>query len=144
MHGSLQEVVDTSTGSIVRRFERQELIGIAETLRRYASSESSIFSLGMELSKQYPFDWLGRHRPNLVMFGDAMAEPAWTTAQHAVENCDVLITVGTSAEVYPAALLPEIAMQPAYGHHGRPTARLRLLARRESRHGVAGPGSRRL
>jgi NAD-dependent deacetylase len=57
----------------------------------------------------YPFDWLGRHRPNLVLFGDSLAEPAWTEACQAAKNCDVLISVGTSATVYPAAILPERA-----------------------------------
>lgn len=78
IHGSLLEVVDTSTAQVIRRFERNDLAQIAETLRQYATHQISLFSLLRQLRKEYPFDWLGRHRPNLVLFGDAMAEPAWT------------------------------------------------------------------
>ena len=58
--------------------------------------------------------WLGLsprllHRPGIVLFGEAMAEPAWTRAQKAAEDCDLMLVVGTSCEVFPAALLPQKA-----------------------------------
>jgi NAD-dependent deacetylase len=106
IHGSLLEVVDVSTGELVTRFDRQELVRIADTLRKYASQESSLFAFLRNMRRLYPLDWRGRHRPNLVLFGDAMAEPAWTKARQAVEECDVLLSVGTSGAVYPAAMLP--------------------------------------
>lgn len=109
IHGSLLEVFDTSTGAVIRRFERHDLVQIAETLRQYATGQGSLFSFLRQLRKEYPFDWLGRHRPNLVLFGDAMAEPAWTEARRVVERCDVLLSVGTSGAVYPAAMLPDWA-----------------------------------
>lgn len=106
VHGSLLEVAHASTGQIVHRFQRQDLARSAELLRSYATKQLSLLSLGWELRKSYPFDWRGQHRPNLVLFGDALAEPAWTNACQAVENCDVLLSVGTSGTVYPAAELP--------------------------------------
>jgi NAD-dependent deacetylase len=109
IHGSLLEVSDTSTGGIIRRFERKDLVQIAATLRQYATHQSSLLSLLRQLRQEYPFDWLGRHRPNLVLFGDAMAEPAWTEARRVVENCDLLLSVGTSGAVFPAAMLPDWA-----------------------------------
>ncbi len=109
IHGSLLEVVDTSTAQVIRRFERNDLAQIAETLRQYATHQISLFSLLRQLRKEYPFDWLGRHRPNLVLFGDAMAEPAWTEARRVVDQCDLLLSVGTSGAVYPAAMLPDWA-----------------------------------
>jgi NAD-dependent deacetylase len=109
IHGSLLEVFDTSTGTVIRRFERNDLVQIAETLRLYATHQSSLFSFLRQLRQEYPFDWLGRHRPNLVLFGDALAEPAWTGARRIVEQCDLLLSVGTSGAVYPAALLPDWA-----------------------------------
>jgi NAD-dependent deacetylase len=96
-------------GTVGREFDRQELAAIAATLRSYVERESSIPTLLIDLQRQYPFDWRGRHRPNLVLFGDALAEPAWTDACHVVNACDVLLMVGTSGEVYPAALLPSRA-----------------------------------
>jgi NAD-dependent deacetylase len=109
IHGSLLEVFDTSTGQVIRRLERKDLAQIAETLRQFATHQSSLFSFLRQLRQEYPFDRLGRHRPNLVLFGDAMAEPAWTEACRVVEQCDVLLSVGTSGAVYPAAMLPDWA-----------------------------------
>jgi NAD-dependent deacetylase len=109
IHGSLLEVFDSSTAQVIRRFERNDLAQIAETLRQYATHQISLFSLLRQLRKEYPFDWLGRHRPNLVLFGDAMAEPAWTEARRVVDQCDLLLSVGTSGAVYPAAMLPDWA-----------------------------------
>jgi NAD-dependent deacetylase len=106
IHGSLLEVVDSSTGKIVHRFERGDLAHIAATVRRYVDAESSILSLANELCRQYPFDWLGHHRPNVVLFGDSLAQPAWSEGCYAAETCDVLISVGTSGTVYPAAMIP--------------------------------------
>ena len=44
--------------------------------------------------------------PRIVLFGDAMAEPAWSRAQDAARNYDCMIQVGTSGLVLPAAMLP--------------------------------------
>lgn len=49
----------------------------------------------------------GVYKPALVLFGDAMAEPAWSLSRRAAENCDCFVQIGTSGVVYPAALLPE-------------------------------------
>ena len=109
IHGSLAEVVDVSTGKLVQRLKRDDLLQIAETLRKYASKQISLFSFFRQLRRSYPLDWRGRHRPNLVLFGDAMAEPAWPKACQAVKECDLFLSVGTSASVYPAAMLPHDA-----------------------------------
>ena len=50
-------------------------------------------------------------RPRIVLFGEAMAEPDWTHAQQDVGDCDVMLVVGTSGLVYPAAALPSWAKQ---------------------------------
>lgn len=106
IHGSLLEVVDVSARKLVRRLHRDDLQRIAETLGKYASKEISLFSLLRELRRAYPLDWRGRHRPNLVLFGDAMAEPAWSKACRVARDCDLFLSVGTSGAVYPAAMLP--------------------------------------
>lgn len=48
-------------------------------------------------------------RPGVVWFGEALPEAALTAAIQAATACDVLLTVGTSAVVYPAAEIPRIA-----------------------------------
>ncbi|MCS7170371.1 MAG: NAD-dependent deacylase, partial [Candidatus Kapabacteria bacterium] len=45
----------------------------------------------------------GRVRPSVVWFGELLPEAVFTEAEHSIENCDVLLAVGTSGEVYPAA-----------------------------------------
>ncbi len=48
-------------------------------------------------------------RPGVVWFGEVLPEAALTTAVEAAAACDVLLTIGTSAVVYPAAEIPRIA-----------------------------------
>ncbi|GAA3221909.1 NAD-dependent deacylase [Dactylosporangium siamense] len=50
-------------------------------------------------------------RPGVVWFGEVLPATAWTAANEAAANCDVLLTVGTSGVVYPAAELPRIALR---------------------------------
>lgn len=48
-------------------------------------------------------------RPGVVWFGEALPETALAAAVEAAADCDVLLTVGTSGVVYPAAEIPGIA-----------------------------------
>ncbi|MEH1016286.1 NAD-dependent deacylase [Micromonospora sp. CPCC 206060] len=48
-------------------------------------------------------------RPGVVWFGEALPEAALTAAVQAAADCDVLLTVGTSGVVHPAAEIPRIA-----------------------------------
>jgi NAD-dependent deacetylase len=48
-------------------------------------------------------------RPGVVWFGEALPEAALAAAIEAAAGCDVLLTVGTSGVVYPAAEIPLIA-----------------------------------
>ncbi len=44
-------------------------------------------------------------RPGVVWFGEALPRIVWAEAERAVSQADVLLVVGTSAQVYPAACL---------------------------------------
>ncbi len=48
-------------------------------------------------------------RPDVVFFGEPLPPQALQTATAAVQTADVMLVVGTSGAVYPAAALPEIA-----------------------------------
>ena len=48
-------------------------------------------------------------RPDVVWFGEAIPAQALEQAYAALEDCDVLLSIGTSALVYPAAGFPAIA-----------------------------------
>jgi NAD-dependent deacetylase len=47
----------------------------------------------------------GMMRPNIVWFGEPLPQRAWRTAQEAAARAEVILVVGTSAVVYPAAAL---------------------------------------
>jgi len=53
----------------------------------------------------------GIYRPDCVFFGEAIPQSALFRAQTAAAGCDVMLVVGTSAVVQPAAYMPVIAKQ---------------------------------
>ena len=53
----------------------------------------------------------GYMKPDVVLFGEVIPEYALKTSDMLARGCDVLVVVGTSAQVYPAASLPYIAKE---------------------------------
>ncbi len=51
----------------------------------------------------------GRLRPGVVWFGESLPDEVWSEAVAVVRECDVLLVVGTSSVVYPAAGLAGMA-----------------------------------
>jgi NAD-dependent deacetylase len=49
-------------------------------------------------------------KPDVVMFGEVLPEPAITRAQHLAREAGVLLVVGSSLEVWPVNELPELAL----------------------------------
>lgn len=50
-----------------------------------------------------------RIRPGVVWFGEALPDDAWSTATDAATRCSLMLVVGTSGLVHPAAGLPALA-----------------------------------
>ncbi len=50
-------------------------------------------------------------KPDVVLFGEAIPPEAIARAWAAVEACDLLLVVGTSAEVFPAGEIPYLARE---------------------------------
>jgi NAD-dependent deacetylase len=48
-------------------------------------------------------------RPGVIWFGENLDPQIWAAAERAVSRCDVLLVIGTSAVVYPAAGLVPLA-----------------------------------
>jgi len=59
----------------------------------------------------------GLQRPGVVWFGESLPDEAIDAAYEAIEDCDLFLTIGTSAVVYPAAGFSQIAHA-----HGAPIA----------------------
>jgi NAD-dependent SIR2 family protein deacetylase len=95
-------------GHPVRQISRSELRQIVQAIRQ---SKDRWFVLPRLLAAVNPLLGLGPtvHRPKIVFFGEAMAEPAWSHSLEAAKSCDLMLVVGTSGEVYPACTLPEEA-----------------------------------
>jgi NAD-dependent deacetylase len=53
----------------------------------------------------------GKIRPGVVWFGESLPEPEIRAAFKAAKNSDLILSVGTSGMVYPAARIPEIARE---------------------------------
>jgi NAD-dependent deacetylase len=53
----------------------------------------------------------GRVRPGVVWFGEALPKAELGLAFARAQECDALLSVGTSGNVYPAAGIPEIALR---------------------------------
>lgn len=54
-----------------------------------------------------------RLRPHIVWFGEGLDDDVWSAAMNAAYECSVLLVVGTSAVVHPAASLIPIAKRGA-------------------------------
>ena len=65
----------------------------------------------------------GYIRPGVVWFGETLRREDWDAAERAASTCDVLIAIGTSGLVQPAASLPQVAAgHAAYVIQVNPTA----------------------
>lgn len=53
----------------------------------------------------------GSLRPDVVLFGEMLPAGVFELATAKAETCELCFVVGTSAVVYPAAMLPEIARE---------------------------------
>ena len=50
-------------------------------------------------------------RPDIVWFEDSLDHRKLRAAREALRGCDLLVSIGTSASVYPAAELPRLAVE---------------------------------
>ncbi len=81
----------------------------------------------------------GRLRPGVVWFGESLPATALNAAFDAARRCDLLISVGTSGVVYPAAEVPHLAWTSgAVVVHINPQAAARQAEREFVLRGPAG------
>lgn len=84
----------------------------------------------------------GPLRPGVVWFGESLPLDQLNAAFAAAEHCDVLISVGTSGLVYPAAEMPRLAWRAgATLIHVNPQAR---ASQGEREYALAGPAGEML
>jgi len=49
-------------------------------------------------------------KPDVVLFGDLLPLETWNRSMAAIEHCDLMIVLGSSLVVHPAAKLPDLAL----------------------------------
>ncbi|MCB9856772.1 MAG: iron dicitrate transport regulator FecR [Phycisphaerales bacterium] len=109
VHGSMYEVVSLNGKKSKRTLTQSQLKRIAERVRRAKYGVLSLARLLVAIRPIAGVGITGAHRPNLVLFGDSLAEPDWSDALKAAKECDCLLSVGTSGLVLPAAMIPAYA-----------------------------------
>jgi NAD-dependent deacetylase len=108
VHGSLFRIVD-ETRTTIRVVSRDELREVVAKLHNTKAATATLPALIAAVAPMFGTDAEGTCRPSLVLFGEDMAEPDWDLAADDARLCDVFISVGTSATVFPAAMLPSQA-----------------------------------
>lgn len=84
----------------------------------------------------------GRLRPGVVWFGENLPADALNAAFNAAERCDLLISIGTSGLVYPAAEVPGLAWRSgAVVVHVNPQPE---ISHPEREYALAGPAGEQL
>lgn len=89
-----------------------ELHGSLATARCDACGATMEMARALEISDASPPPCRcgGLHRPSVVWFGEQLPPEAIERASEAAADCDVLLVAGTSATVFPAAGLIEVAL----------------------------------
>lgn len=111
IHGTLFETVDAASGSFRRQLTHRDLKKVVRGLRKARDRRFALPRLMIALRPLMGSRMGGVFRPNLVMFGDELSEPAWEQSQEAARRCDAFLSIGTSQAVWPAGGLPLIAQE---------------------------------
>jgi len=83
-----------------------------DDMKRDSGEIGASIQYARQLGKDLPPPCLscgGRLKPEVVFFGEPLPAEALTSAAEVVAECDLLIAIGSSLQIYPAASLPEMA-----------------------------------
>lgn len=108
IHGSLFEVV-TVRGRFVRLLSRADMRRIAARLEGCTRGWFALPRLALAVRPLVGLSIHGLVRPRAVLFNEWLAEPEWTDSERDAAACEVMLVVGTSGVVLPAAMLPYTA-----------------------------------
>lgn len=90
------------------KLPRERLRETSERLRREKPGRVRLLRLLFDYASRCP-DCGGRRRPDVVLFGEGLPAEEWDRAFRMASEADLFLVAGTSALVYPAAMLPRLA-----------------------------------
>jgi NAD-dependent deacetylase len=91
LHGNMREAVCLSCGNVISMEEAMDMAKSGHLPPRCGCG--------------------GVLKPNVVLFNEPLPEEAYKRALLESRTCDLMLAVGTSLQVYPAAYLPVVAKQ---------------------------------
>ena len=100
-------LVTQNIDSLHQRAGSREVVELHGNIARVKCSREQILVSEFPESESPPRCQCGAYlRPDVVWFGEMLPADALARAEEAAEHCEVFFSIGTSAEVYPAAELP--------------------------------------
>ncbi len=110
--GHLGEVITQNVDNLHQEAGNSDVIEFHGNFRRAVCLEcGKYFSIGELALEALPprCDCSGVLKPDAVFFGEPIPQEAFGRASEAAQSCNLMLVIGTSAVIYPAASMPEIA-----------------------------------
>jgi NAD-dependent deacetylase len=113
--GLVQQVITQNIDGLHKKAGSRRVIEIHGSLREiHCLSCGKAYTAPHVPEGDPPYcDCGGRLKPNTVLFGEQLPPQALEAAYAAAQTCRLMLVIGTSAVVYPAAYLPSLAKQHA-------------------------------
>jgi NAD-dependent deacetylase len=107
LHGSIDRLRCTDCG-FKQDLDATQMQGWVQALSPDGIGRRQLWRALQKILSPCPYCG-GRRRPDVVFFGDLLPQDAWAEAQQAASLCQILLVIGTSGLVRPAADLPLLA-----------------------------------
>ena len=100
-------LVTQNIDSLHQRAGSHEVVELHGNITRVRCSREEILVSQFAQDESPPRCPCGAYlRPDVVWFGEMLPADALARAEEAAEHCEIFLSIGTSAQVYPAAELP--------------------------------------
>jgi NAD-dependent deacetylase len=117
--GCIKAVVTQNIDDLHQRAGSNEVLEVHGSLRtltcRYCSQTypSTQFREKLTLADDMPTCPTCAHilKPDIVLFGEILPSRVWRAAEEHCQQADIILVVGSSLEVWPAASLPEMGVE---------------------------------
>jgi NAD-dependent deacetylase len=110
--GYLREIITQNVDNLHQEAGNSDVIEFHGNFRRAVCLEcGEYFPIGQLSLEELPprCDCSGVLKPDAVFFGEPIPQEAFLRASEAAHGCNLMLVIGTSGVVYPAAGMPEIA-----------------------------------